>query len=118
MFASFLCSISRFPKQKAINGYLMDLELFRYLIGTHFRGEGHQHDQFIFKKERRWKIIDVEAGQVRVVLVFKESTSRTASLLHNYELNCIDMDPNSLLVPQYITANMYMYAYKGLLIFF
>lgn len=76
-------------------------------------GEGHQHDQFIFKKERSWKRIDAEAGQVRVVPVFRESTSRTASLLHNYELNCIEMDPNSLLVPQYITVNLYIYAYKG-----
>lgn len=83
---------------------------------SHYEEEAEEegHDQFIFKKERSWKRIDAEAGQVRVVPIFRESSrSRTASPLQNYELNCIEMDPNSLLVPQYITAHLYMYAYKG-----
>lgn len=75
--------------------------------------EEYENDRFIFKKERGWKRVDAEAGHIRVIPFFRERSSRTASPLHNYELNSIEMDPNSLLVPHYITADLYMYAYEG-----
>lgn len=75
--------------------------------------EEEGNDRFIFKKESSWKRIDAEAGQIRVFPIFKGSSSRTASPLHNYELNSIQMDPNSLLVPQYINADGYIYGYQG-----
>jgi len=75
--------------------------------------EEDENDPFIFKKERGWKRVDAEAGHIRVIPFFRERSSRTASPLHNYELNSIEMDPNSLLIPHYITADLYMYAYEG-----
>nr|ABK24863.1 unknown [Picea sitchensis] len=74
--------------------------------------EGEEgENQFIFKREN-WKIIDAEAGHIRVAPSFREN-ARSAPQLHNFEVNSFEMDPNSLMLPRYITASWYMYAYEG-----
>jgi len=75
--------------------------------------EEEGENQLIFKKEGHWKRIDAEAGQITVVPSFKKN-SRSAPQLHNYEANFIDMDPNSLMLPQYMDAHWYMYTHEGL----
>lgn len=73
--------------------------------------EEEGENQFIFKREK-WERIDAEAGHVRVAPSFREN-ARSAPQVHNFEVNCVEMEPNSLMLPHYITASWYMYVYEG-----
>eukprot|EP00253_Pinus_taeda_P021681 PITA_21681 len=77
-----------------------------------YEDEEEVEKQFIFKKERHWKRIDAEAGQITVVPSFREN-SKSAPQLHNYEVNFLEMDPNSIMLPQYMDARWYMYIHEG-----